>query len=81
MKTGYACENCNEFTESRAWIFDCVWCGKEICESCFDMWGACKECSAGKTESELKAHYEKESGELGDPVDVITDFLTRTLSK
>ena len=76
MTPGYRCDNCKEFTQSIAWIFNCIECEKEICESCMYSWATCKECAAGKTDEFLAARFDAK--ENGDP---ITDFLTRTLSK
>jgi len=30
---GYACNNCGGFTKYLDWIFPCIECGKELCES------------------------------------------------
>jgi 3-oxoacyl-(acyl-carrier-protein) synthase len=60
MKRGYKCDNCDGFTTSKLWIFLCIGCEKEICESCMAGWGACKECAEGKTEEELEKSFHSE---------------------
>lgn len=75
MKSGYACDNCNEFTQSRAWIFNCIECEKEICESCMYSWATCKECAAGKTDEFLSARF---NAEFVDESPIgLTSFLVR----
>jgi hypothetical protein len=59
MTRGYRCDNCHRFTEALHWIFDCIWCGKEICESCMHGDAACKECAKGKSNSELATKFEE----------------------
>lgn len=81
MKTGFTCDNCNEFTQSIAWIFPCIECGKEICESCMYSWATCKECAAGKTDEFLAARFDAAKDYCPNgSTQFITDFLTRTLS-
>jgi hypothetical protein len=46
MKTGYQCDNCLGWTTARNWIFHCIECGKEICDSCMYGWTTCKECAS-----------------------------------
>ena len=57
MKAGYKCDNCDGFHTNKNWIFKCVYCGKEICEWCFDYHNTCKECSKGKSETEVIRQY------------------------
>lgn len=78
MTPGYRCDNCQEFTQSKAWIFSCIECDKEICESCMYSWATCKECATGKTDAFLAARFN--ATECNSPEEVITHFLTRTLS-
>lgn len=61
MKTGYACENCDDFTERSTDIFQCLWCLKEICENCYYSWKTCKECAATRTDAELEARFNKDA--------------------
>lgn len=77
MTPGFRCDNCKEFTQSQAWIFTCIECNKEICESCMYSWATCKECATGKTDDFLEARFNESNGSDN----IITDFLTRTLSK
>jgi hypothetical protein len=58
MTLGYRCDNCLGFTEARSWIFNCIECGKEICEDCMYSWATCKECAAGKTDEFLAARFD-----------------------
>ena len=78
MTPGYRCDNCHEFTPAASWIFNCIECQKEICESCMYSWATCKECAVGKTDEFLAARFENDREGSGN---FITDFLTRTLSK
>lgn len=61
MKTSYQCENCQKFTTNRGWIFNCIECGKEICDDCMHGWATCKTCAQGKTDAELKKRFEEEN--------------------
>jgi hypothetical protein len=79
MTKGFRCDNCAEFTQAKAWIFSCIECGKEICESCMYSWATCKECAAGKSDEFLQQRFD--SAEPGDCTEVITRFLTRVLSR
>lgn len=78
MTSGFRCDNCKEFTQSRAWIFNCVECNKEICDSCMHGWATCKECAVGKTDAELKARFDSRE-ETFDNIG-LTDFLIRASS-
>jgi len=60
MKTGYQCENCGKFSESKTrdaysenvpWL--CPVCGKEACQYCYEKYATHKECCIGKTDDEL----------------------------
>ena len=79
MTAGFRCDNCKEFTQASSWIFPCIECGKEICESCMYSWATCKECAVGKSDEFLAARFDARDGPF-DSIEVITDFLTRTLS-
>lgn len=59
MKHAYICDNCQKATELRSWIFHCIECGREICETCMHGWATCKTCAVGKTNAELEARFEK----------------------
>ncbi len=58
MKSGYQCDNCHDFTQLRDWIFHCIECEKEICESCMYSFATCKECAVGKTDAFLSARFD-----------------------
>ncbi len=58
MTPGYRCDNCKEFTQSIAWIFTCIECEKEICESCMYSWATCKECSANHSDEFLAKRFD-----------------------
>lgn len=62
MKRAFICENCNGVTTLKTWIFRCVWCDKEICDTCMHGNGACKECAVGKMKEELEAKFEEVLG-------------------
>ncbi len=78
MTAGYRCDNCKEFSQSKAWIFSCIECNKEICESCMYSWATCKECAIGKTDQFLKERFDTD--EPDTHLDVLTRFLTKSLS-
>jgi len=60
MKTGYQCENCLGWSTLRSWIFHCVECGKEICDSCMYGWATCKECAVKRSnDSFLQKRFEE----------------------
>lgn len=59
VKTVYICENCNEEHDRTTWIFDCIECGKEICEDCMYGWGTCRECAVGKTNEFLQKRWDE----------------------
>lgn len=61
MKSGYICDNCQAGHVYRSFIFRCLWCEKEICESCMYSWQACKECAVGKTDQQLEIVYNEAS--------------------
>ena len=50
----WICERCRAPQIYRDNIWDCPGCEKEGCDSCFDRYGHCKECAAGKTDEELR---------------------------
>ena len=79
MTPGFTCDNCHEFTQSKAWIFNCIECQKEICESCMYSWATCKECAVGKTDTFLAERFNNQ--ESPDIPSLLTNFLTRNLSK
>lgn len=78
MTAGYRCDNCKEFTQAKSWIFNCIECDKEICESCMYSWATCKECAVGKTDKFLSERFDGLVPQSSE--EVITHFLTRTLS-
>ena len=59
MKIGYICDNCHKAHLLRIWVFNCVECGKEICEDCMHGWATCKECAVGYDGEFLEARFEK----------------------
>lgn len=58
MKHMYQCETCLAIHEYPEFIYPCIWCGKEICESCLECCGACLECSEEHTQEELEARFD-----------------------
>jgi hypothetical protein len=59
VKIVYQCDNCTATTPHKEWIFPCIFCGKEICESCMDGSATCRECAATKTEEEIEKAFEE----------------------
>ncbi len=52
----YACEmcaSCRHGFKIRGLVFDCLGCGKEICDDCGWMYWQCKSCCVGKSEAWL----------------------------
>lgn len=60
MKTIYQCDACFGVHDDKSWIFHCIDCGKEICESCMYGWSTCKDCARGKTRIFLKERFDKQ---------------------
>jgi len=58
MKLGYICDNCNKTQTIRSWVFNCIQCGKEICENCMFGWATCKECAQGKSKEEIQKRWD-----------------------
>lgn len=58
---GWQCDNCQKIDSNLPWTCPC--CKKEVCEYCFGSYHHCKECSKGKTDSELIAASEQIYGE------------------
>jgi len=52
MRRMWICDSCGQPSVSIPW--SCPGCGRETCEECFDRFGHCKECAAGKTDEELR---------------------------
>jgi len=48
----WECDSCHKIDNHRPW--DCPNCKKEVCETCFWIFGLCKECSVGKTDEECR---------------------------
>lgn len=53
MYTAWICETCERPNRTSGDIWDCLGCGKECCERCFDRNGHCKACATGKSDREL----------------------------
>jgi len=53
----WKCDTCGFIDNNEPW--DCPVCGKEVCESCFEMYMICKDCADGKTHEEVKIMSEK----------------------
>jgi hypothetical protein len=68
MKIVYQCDNCEDTSESRNWIFHCLWCNKEICESCMFGYATCKECAKSLTEKIMKKRFYIHNGTDEDEV-------------
>lgn len=50
----YDCKGCMGLSPDPPW--KCPVCGKEVCETCFDRYGVCRECTGdNKTDEEVKA--------------------------
>lgn len=60
MKIVYQCDNCHRVDKNRNYIFHCIECDKEICESCMFGWSTCKECARNHTQKELEERFNKE---------------------
>ena len=54
MYPAWICEGCKAATKNSTNIWTCPGCGKDTCDSCFDMFGHCKACCVGKTKEELR---------------------------
>lgn len=55
----YICDNCRQAQPVKSWVYQCIRCGKEICESCTYGWATCKECAREETEHELEARFDR----------------------
>lgn len=60
MKTVFQCENCERIHSMRAFIFFCLACSKEICDSCMDGYAHCKDCAKKLSPEDMKLAWEKE---------------------
>lgn len=60
MKLVYQCDNCKTTWDIKTWIFRCIECEKEICETCMYSWATCKQCANGKTDEFLKIRFDKQ---------------------
>lgn len=72
---GWKCDTCNAVTELGS-PWNCVGCGKEICDSCFYMYGHCRPCCQGATELEL-AKRANAKGDFDFDIDGIVEGLER----
>ena len=54
MYRAWICERCGHPQRFKENIWDCPGCGKEGCDDCFWIYAHCKECSAGKSDEELR---------------------------
>ncbi len=63
MKIVYQCETCKGVQGLRIFIFHCLGCEQEICESCMFGWQHCKKCIGIIGEENAKIVYEKYHGE------------------
>ena len=59
MKTKYHCDECGRAHDEKVWIFHCIECEKEICESCMFGWATCETCAEGKDEEFLKGRFDE----------------------
>jgi len=50
--TTWECESCGEWEHEKPWA--CPGCGKEVCDSCFNSYMHCRECSEKTPVAELK---------------------------
>lgn len=62
MRHGYQCENCMGFSTLMHWIFKCLWCEEEICDSCMHSFATCKKCAKNRSEQELMERFEEVYG-------------------
>lgn len=60
MKIVFQCDACSNVHDDKSWIFHCIECDKEICESCMEGWATCKECGKDKTREFLENRFKKE---------------------
>ena len=57
MTLGYICNNCHRTQKLRNFVFNCIECGKEICEDCMFGWATCKECAKDKPREFLEKRF------------------------
>jgi len=57
MKILYQCDNCKETSTNQSWIFHCLWCDKEICDSCMYGLAICKECAVNLSKEEIETRF------------------------
>jgi hypothetical protein len=50
----WICESCLAMHQTRASMWNCPSCEKEVCDTCFETYGHCKPCAKGKADEELR---------------------------
>lgn len=53
----WECENCHHIDNQKPW--NCPACGQEVCESCFNRYMLCRQCTHGLTDLECKVLAKK----------------------
>ena len=59
MRIAYCCDGCEKSSFNKNWIFNCIECDVEICESCMYSWATCKQCASKHTDEFLKTRFDK----------------------
>ena len=60
----WVCESCRSPQKFRDNVFECLGCGREICDDCGWAFQFCKPCANGRSDEELRVAANAQLGEV-----------------